>query len=278
MGLLLALLVPIASAGACCVGSTSASPTVLGECEHWAAGLGLGGEVRLGSWDAAGNPIDDSLEERALLGSLGLAWRWNRSGRITADLPLRMTVRSSGAIAERGGGIGDTRLTAIFDPLEEGRLPVPVLRIGARLASGRSWEASESALQSDVTGLEGSALTGGLSLARTLGQVPWSLGLSAEVPIGVAEAPSLVSAAASVGHYLGTNWTVAGSLRHDRSFSGRQSRSYSAARTTAGLQIIRGQRLAWRAWLGGGTDLPLPGLGRSNPIQTTVSAGIVLVR
>lgn len=278
IALALAALLPAAQAGACCVGSTSSTPTALGECERWSVGVGLGAETRLGSWDSSGALADDSLEERALLSSVGAAWRWSRAGQLTAELPLRLTERAAGAGVEIGGGVGDTRLTVILDPLEEGALPVPVLRLGARLPSGRSWEESTSALQADVTGLVGGAVTGGVSLARTLGQVPWSAGASAEVPVGAPGAPSLLAVAGTLGRYLGTDWTVSASLRHVRTVAGWRELGYSTTRTTTGLQLIRGQRLAWRAWVGGGLDLPLPGLGRSSPIQLTASGGLILVR
>ena len=276
---LLALASGEARAGACCVGSTAATPAILGECERWAVGFGLGGATHLARWDAQGQITADSLDERALISSVAAGWRWSRDGQITAELPGRLTWRATDAMAESGGGVGDARVTAILDPIEEtSALGAPVLRIGARLPSGRSWEESEAPLQSDVTGLVGPAVTAGLAMNRTLGRVPWSLGVSGELPVGVEGAPALVAAAGSVGRYFGTDWTVTASLRHERTAAVWQQQSYRAARTTAGARIIRGQRLAWRAWAGAGVDLPVSGLGLESPAQATATGGVVLVR
>jgi len=275
----LALAPAEARAGACCVGSTAATPTVLGECERWSVGFGVGGVSHLARWDADGQITSDSLDERALTSSVAAGWRWNRSGQVTAELPGRVTWRATGDLAESGGGVGDARVTVILDPIEErAAVGAPVLRLGARLPTGRSWEESDAPLQSDVTGLVGPAVTGGLSMNRTMGRVPWSLGVSGELPVGVEGVPALVAAAGSVGRYLGTDWTVTASLRHERTAAVWEEQSYRAARTTAGARVIRGQRLAWRVWAGAGVDLPVSGLGLESPAQAAATGGVVLVR
>jgi hypothetical protein len=272
-----------AGAGACCVGSTSSAPSAVGECETWTLGLGATGEARLARWDGEGQVTADSLEEQALVSTLGAGYRWSRSAFATLDLPWRLSHRAAGELDAVGQGFGDARVTLVWDPLEEtppgsGRLPPPVLRLGARLPTGRAWDASEDALAADVTGLPGAAVTGGVALQRSMGQVPWSLGVSAEVPVGVEGAPSLLSAAGSLGRYLGSYWTVTGSLRYERTLALYGGGAWSTARTTAGLRVIHGRRMAWRAWAGGGLDLPVASLGLENPVMASASAGFMVVR
>jgi len=266
--------------GACCVGSTSAAPTALGECETWSVGLAAVGEARLARWDSGGAVVTDSLEERALVAIGGAGWRWSRRGHVTGELPLRLSSRAAGDLQESGVGPGDARITAAFDPFEErpGALPPPVFRAGLRLPTGRSWDESASPLQADVTGLPGAALAGGVSLERAVGRTPWSVGVSGEAPLDPGAHPALVAAAGSVGRYLGTDWTASASLRHERTFALAAAGQPSTARTTAGARLIRGRRMAWRGWVGGAVDLPLAGLGLESGVYASATAGAVVVR
>ncbi len=262
-----------AHAGACCTGSTSAMPTRLGECETWLAGLGITGEQVIGQWQRDGQLAETAMVEQGLESTLAAGWRWDRAGQLAVSLPLRATHRGAGLIDDLGGGVGDLRASVTWDPREErplGWTPVPVLSAGVRLPTGRSWTDAESALQADVTGLPGSSLTGGLVLERTLGRIPWGLGLSGELPLQE-EVPRSVVGAASVGHYLGTHWTVTGGLSHQRT-------SAQTAATSISARLIRGQVLRWRAWLGGEVHLPVAGLGQGELRQARIVAGAAIVR
>lgn len=262
------LLAAVAWAGACCVGSTSAAPTRAGPCEHVVAGVDLRAEASVGRWDAAGALRDSSLAERSGVATLGAAWRWDRRGQIGLTVPVWLTYKAADALAGWGGGPGDLRVAASWDALPEGSHGGPVLSAGIRVPTGRSWREAHGHLLEDVTGQPGAAALAGAAWERTLGSVPWSVGLGAEL----GEDP-VVTAGVGVGRYLGSRWTVLATLRHTQTWAGAP-----AARTTAGARLIAGRRLAWRAWLGFEADLPVPLLGWSSMRSIAASGGVAAVR
>jgi hypothetical protein len=266
------------------VGSTSTTPVRLGDCERWLVGLGLAGETDMGYWDSGGQTRDSSLSEQALMTEVGAAWRWSPKGQVALSLPARLSHKETPDLVDQGGGVGDLRAAVVLSPYEEGalelrgyRLPRLYASVGARLPTGTSWEQSTSALLADVTGLPGVGLTGGLSIERALGRVPWSVGVDGALPV-TGTSPPILTTSASAGWYIGTRWTAVGSLRYSWTPADRDGLRTTSTRTTAGLRLIRGERAAWRAWLGADLDLPLSGLGRSNPMTATIGAGMVVVR
>ena len=266
-----------ARAGACCVGSTSATPAILGECERVAVGVIAGAERSVGRYDAEGRLATSSLEETALTGSLGLAARWARWGQVALTLPGRYTWRAAGELTDRGGGPMDAAVVAVIDPLiEVGAapgsfgLPTPVLTLGARAPTGRSWEASSGVLQADVTGATDPAALVGLTLERTLGQTPWSLGWSAAVPLG--DDGVELAASAMVGRYVGPAWTVMGAARH------AWEPAFGTRLTTVGARVVHGRARAWRVWGALDGPVPVPALGRAADLSVAGSAGFALVR
>lgn len=268
----------LAAAGACCVGSTAPVPTRLGPCERYAAGLGLGAERGTGRWDSAGRVVDSSVQDDALTATVAASYRWNRHGQVGLLLPSRMGRKQVSDQDFRGGGLGDLSLLATFNPMEErpreGRagIPVPVLSVGARLPTGRSWLESEDPMMADVTGLPDPALLLGLWVERTLDRLPWSLGLDAT--LGTAAAPRVLGTSLMAGTYLGSRWTLLGTARHERSLGGEAP----TRRNRVGARMVHGKTLAWRAWADVGADLPLPGLGLDQGRSLSAGAGLLLLR
>lgn len=284
-GLLFALVVaPAAQAGACCVGSTTTIPTRLGECEHVLAGIGLQGDLSTGRWTREGKVAGSSLAEQSGIATLAAGWRWDRKGQIGVTLPLWLNHKAVADQVAWGGGPGDLRVTATWDPIEErpalpGDLepPVPVFTAGVRVPSGRSWRDATGALFEDVTGLAGPALLAGASLERITDRTPWAVGVNTELGLDEGELVPVLGAFGSVGRYFGTRWSVLGSLRHVQTFAGADPAGRTS-RTTAGLRLTHGRMLAWRAWAGAEADLPVPHLGRSAMRRVSVGAGFALVR
>jgi hypothetical protein len=264
------LLAGAAWAGACCSGSMTTSPARVGECEHVAVATTLSGEHALGRWDADGRVKAPSPDEDAVVGVLGVGWRWSRAAQLQVTVPGRFAWRDTGALSDTGGGLGDVGIGMIWDPVDEDDGPVPVLTVGARLPTGRTWEDSDSPLLADVTGLPGPALRLGLAAERALPRTPWSAGVDVEAG---PDAPVAVAASASIGRTIGREWSVAAGVRHVATFVGG-----GTGRTTLSAQLVRGQRLAWRTWAGVGADVPVRGLGRSSTAELTATVGIAVVR
>lgn len=265
----------LAEAGACCVAATSAAPAALGECEHVLVGVGVSSGGVLGRWDDHGAVRGSSMGEVNGAANLTLAARWDRKAQVLVDVPFALTSRTSGDLHEVGGGIGDIGARILWDPLEEKTLPTPVFVGGVKLPTGRDWRASETPLQSDVTGMMGTALSAGLLLDRTLGKFPWSVGATTQIPLG-GEAPSL-SAVGAVGAYLG-HTTVIGRVEHQETFAVPGRGLTAARRTAVGARVVYGKPIAWRVWGDVSADLPIPGIGRNAMQKIQVGGGLAFVR
>ncbi len=273
LGSLLLLALPgEAWAGACCVGSPSPLPMRAGECEQWVLALGVTASHGVGRWDGQGVLAPSSLRQDTLRASVGAAWRWNRTAQINVALPTYLNHRGVGEEVGWGGGPGDLRITGVWDPVLErpGGPPIPVWTLGARLPTGKTWRQSDHPLGVDVTGLPPAVLLGA-SLERTVDRTPWSLGMNLEAGFGK-DARSAVTASAAVGRYLGFRTTLLGSLSHTRTLGA------PGARTRAGVRIVEGRPVSWRAWVGLDADLPVPYLGQDNVQEVSLSVGYAWVR
>lgn len=284
-----AVLAPRAHAGACCVGSTSTVPLRLGECEHMLAAFGVGAERSVGLWTSDGQVAESSLQDDALVGTVGAAWRWDRKGQVGLSMPGRLNHKATSSLDTWGGGAGDLRVTALWDPFEEKpalaegpALPMPLFSLGFRAPTGRSWDRSESPLGEDITGLPGPAVLAGVSLERTLDRMPWSVEVDTEVGreglAGDRHLQPALTAAGSLGRYIGTHWSLAGTLVHQRSWTLDPENPGQTSKTTAGLKVATGRPMAWRAWAGVDGDLPVSKLGSSNMRMVRAGLGMAIVR
>lgn len=275
---LLVMLVPDASAASCCGGSSASVPTRPADCDRWTAGLGVGTETALGRWDADGASVPTSLAETMLTATVGGGFRWAGWGGVLGEFPAQVNWKSTRDVASVGGGIGDARLAVFFDPIDEpaeGFLPVPILTLGARLPSGRAWTEAKDPLLADVTGLPDPAATAALSLERANGRVPYSVGAELELPLGADTlTPAVLGLSGSVGFSIDGRWVVLGTARHQLT----PGEPEGPSRTAAGVRVMRNEPVTWRAWLGAESDLPAPGLGRSNTQAVRASAGFLFVR
>ena len=278
--------VPIPThAAACCVGTTSALPTRVGECERGVAALGVRAEATRGWWDTEGRPVAASgYGERATLGSVGLGLRLSRAWEVQARLPVEHHVLTTDTTQHTGGGLGDARALVLWDPLEErppgvaGAGPTPVGILGVRAPTGRDWAASTDPMNADVTGQEHPALVVGGQLERTLGRWPWSLGALGERDVAPAAGRSTIGqSTATFGRYLGAGWTVLGALSHTRARADPAPTTLPTTSTTAGARVVHGRPIRWRAWLGVDHAVGLPGFGRAAPRLAAASLGYAAV-
>jgi hypothetical protein len=272
------LLAELAIAGACCVGATSGTPMRVGECETVTAGLGLGTEMAAGRWDGSGKLANSSVRETSGLATLGLGYRFGELGHITAQLPMRLNYRATDRASSIGGGPGDLSTAVWLDPFTEryrtgGKLgsPMPVMGVGIRAPTGVAWNQSDAELMADVTGRPGASPYAVLGIERSLGNTPWNVSVDGET--GRQDRPARLGVGGSIGRYLSRTWTVVGVLRHERTFVGE-----GTARTSLGTRLVAGQSMRWRAWVGGGADVPIPGLGLSRSRTVEFSGGAMLVR
>lgn len=278
---LLAALPADARAAACCVGSTSPFPIRVGECEKVVAGFSAGHERALGRWDRDGALADVGVPESAVLADLGVGVRFNRRLQVAAILPVRANARVGEDGALWGGGVGDASALLTWDPMEEKAMgpPTPVFTAAVRMPTGRDWTEAEGALMEDVTGLPNPAATLGVALERSIGQVPWMVGVDGV--LGVTRTHDIqpgVTVSGSVGRYLGTSWSLLGSASWSANWAATDGSADMVARPRVGARVVYGQRLRYRAWLGTDWDLPVPGLGRSATQVASASVGVALVR
>lgn len=287
IALLLALPVSRVSAGSCCVGATTAMPGRAGPCENFVAGLAVGAEAGLGQWDSGGTFGSRSLEEDSGRATLGAAWRFSHFGQLALSVPFQLSYKQAGELQSAGGGLGDVRAFVVLNPLEEpmssARVPVellavPYVTVGIRLPTGASWQDSDDPLLADVTGLPGTTLLLGASLERTAGRIPWSLGIDAELPVTRDASRPLIAASASLGHYIGSRWSVVGTIRHARTPADPAVHDLGTAQTSLGARAVYGRPMAWRTWAGVDSSVPVSALGRLSPAVLSFSVGWALVR
>jgi hypothetical protein len=239
------------------------------------------GETSVGRWDSGGGVRGSSLQEASLVTTLAAGWRWDRKGQVGVTAPIWLNHKAVGKDGAWGGGAGDLRVSATWDPFEErwskpgifGGPPVPVFTAGVRLPTGRDWEDAKGALFEDVTGLGTPALIAGVAMERTLGRTPWSLGAQTELGFRGGAAEPTLQVFGGMGRYLGTEWSVFTSLRYMRAWLDE-----SSSRTTLGLKVTHGRRLRWRVWAGLEADLPIPYLGHSAMRRISAGTGVALVR
>lgn len=277
----LGLLPGLAHAAACCVGSTSPFPIRVGECEHVVAGVSSGYERAIGRWDGAGDVVPVGVDESAVLADLGVGVRLNRRWQVAGIVPMRANQRVGSAGALWGGGVGDATAMVVWDPTEEVAEgpPTPVFTASVRVPTGRDWTQADGALMEDVTGLPNPAGTLGVTLERSIGQVPWTVGVDGT--LGASSEGDLqpaFSVSGSVGRYLGTSWSVLGTASWAASWAAADGSADMVARPRVGARVVYGQRLAFRAWAGTDWDLAVPGIGRSATQMASASLGVALVR
>ena len=200
--------------------------------------------------------------------------RKQSAGPAGKALAHRFQHRVAGDLVDDGAGVGDLIAGVTVDPLEErlgphgGGLPVPVVTLSLRAPTGRDWTDSDGPLLADTTGVEGFGGRAAVQVERTMG-TPWWLGTDLALDPHL---PARIGVAGGVGRYLGTDWTLSGTLRHER-----QLTADGTARTLVGARVIRGQRLAWRAWVGAGTDVGLSGLGADLPVLASADLGLAWI-
>jgi hypothetical protein len=279
--LLFALLAPhTAHAAACCTGNTSTAPTVVGECERAAIGFTAGAETAVARWDDRGQVVAATLDDDALIGTLAAGLRLHRRWQVGGSLPTRVQHKGSDTLDAWGAGVGDARLGLLWDPQEElgDGPPVPLVGLGARLPTGRAWDASQGVMMEDVTGLPGAALSASVGVERSLDPWPWSVALTGELGVSGPTKDAGATASASLGRYLSSRASLAATLAHTRARADLAAAGTGTARTTAGLRLVTGRPLRWRAWAAVGGDLPAPYLGKESVAQLRGEVGAVLVR
>jgi hypothetical protein len=282
-----------AVAGSCCSTAGGVIPVWVSPQEHVVVGVSEGLTTAVGRWDAAGRVTGSSLSESVSTTTLAAGWRLARPVQIFASLPLIATSRSTPGLASRGGGPGDLRLGVAWDPWHEKeasadprRLPVPVFALGVRAPTGRDTFHAQDDLESDVTGLPGTAVTAEVRVERTVDDVPWYVSTVVETGLvpaarahpdapgarGVSVEP-VVRVTAAVGRRLSPQATLMGTLSHGESVRQTSGRTWRTAWTTLGALALVGGAAKPRAWFGLTTDLPIPGLGAERPVSVGMVAG-----
>ncbi len=259
-----------ARASACCVGSTSSTPARLGRCERASAGLMVSGTQSQLRYDSQGRVVTSSMTSQELSTLLFGGWRWSRWGQVGLSLPAQMAWRSTDLQASQGGGLADLHLGVVLETPSERTGASPMMSLGFRLPTGRSWEQASSPLGADITGRGGLGVSTALGLERSDGAWPWGLWASAELDRDHAWQLS-PEISASLGRSLSPGWTASTALSHQRSFP--LPLSSAAARTRASLQLVHGRQLRYRTWVSVGSDLPLGHLGRDRALEHSASLG-----
>ncbi len=274
-----------AHAGACCVGSTSVVPARLGECERWVLGLSTVAQRSVGRWDSSGQLSPSSLQDDSLTTELIGGWRWNRKAQLGLSVPTLINRKDLGEEPIWGSGLGDVRLSGLWDPLNElprgvegvRAWPVPIFQVGLRLPTGRTWEEAEGALFEDVTGRPGTGLILAAGLERTLDRTPWSLNLGGELAPDGEHLHSVLGLDASLGRTLGRRFSVSARASHQQTRVHGED-SGATRRSSVGISAVHGVPLRTRSWLALDADLPVPGLGQNNLRAVRAGVGVAVLR
>jgi hypothetical protein len=274
----LGLLVSAAWGAACCAGATTSLPLRVGASEQALVGLTMGGEVGLARWDRSGQVVSSGLSEQAGLAELGAGVRLGGQWQLGLAAPARVTHRAAGASEGVGGGLGDVRLAALWEPLTEpaGGGWVPMVTTGVRLPTGRDWSESQTVLLQDVTGLQGPAAVLGVQLERLQGDVPAFVNLQAELGGAQGRLQPVIGPTVGVGRSLSARVTVLASLSYTASWAVTGAQGGWTARPSAGGRLVYGGE-GWRGWAGLRSDLPVPWMGRSALQVAGLSAGVARV-
>jgi len=258
------LIASAAYAASCCVGSTTSLPLRVGGSEQAVVGLTGAAEVGLARWDRAGAVVGSGLAEQAASVELGAGLRLGGQWQVGLALPARFTHRAASVSEGSGGGVGDLRAAALWEPVAEnvGGSWVPVVRGGVRVPTGRDWTESEAVLLQDVTGLQGTAGLIGVQIERLQGGTPAFVGLQGELGSADDRLQPVLSPSIGVGRSLSERWTVLGSFAWTASWAPTSATGGFTARPTAGARLVHGGD-GWRGWISARCDVPVPGLGRS---------------
>lgn len=267
------------------MGATSALPTRVGECEQGVAALAVRAESTTGWWDESGQPVEfEGYDEQATIGTLGLGMRLSRQWELQARLPVEQHTVETTAEAFSGGGVGDSRVLMLWDPLEErppdgkGAGPTPIAILGARLPTGRDWTESVDPMNADVTGLPHAAIIVGAQVERTLGQWPWSVGSTAELDLGAPGGLSGVGqTTATAGRYLGSSWTVLGVATYATARAEGARALVSSSSSSVGTRVVHGRTGRYRVWGGFDHGPNLAVLGRAAPRLSAATVGYARV-
>lgn len=272
-------------AGACCVGSTSVVPARLGECERAVVGLSTVAQRSVGRWDSTGQLSPSSLQDDALTTELIGGWRWNRKAQLGLSVPMLINRKGLGEDEVWGTGLGDARISGLWDPRDElprgvegiRALPVPIFQAGLRLPTGRTWEEAEGALFEDVTGRPGTGLVLAAGLERTLDRTPWSFNLGGELAPDGEHLHSVLALDASLGRTLGRSVSVSARASHQQTRIHGQDGG-TTRRSSVGISAVHGVPLHTRSWIALDADLPVPGLGQNNLRAVRAGVGLAVLR
>lgn len=264
------LLASSAWASACC-GTASDVPAVLARCEHVGAALSVRGSEQLARWDGEGRVRATSDTSAQLSTSVAAAVRFAPWVSVSASVPVTVTWRTAGELATMGGGVGDARAgVRLQTPELLGPLLDPTLDLGVIAPTGRGSARGVDVLGSDLTGQGAWMGTAGLGVSHVSGLWPWHLGLTGTY---APDAPaSRLALEVGVGRRLTQHWllgldaTVALGL------------VVPSRQTTIGLRTVLDPSASFRWWAGLGADLPLPAVGRSLPVEASLTAGFMVVR
>lgn len=278
----------VASAAACCVGSTSNFGGRLGPCEWVGGGIALGGDVGFGHWSRAGafRPVgsDRAVSGRTTLGGM---FRFDKVAQMAVTVPLVLQYRRIAGTGHVGGGPGDTVLTFRFEPMPDRYGPTARPSVTFQLATafptGIPTDAADNPALATGTGYLTLLPRVGLQRAFTKGAllVEAELGLSVPRPgdptATTPGAPWIVLASGS--WFVRQTLTVTGSSGLRGTGPGFLKGRFAGHGTvapwvSAGAAVKLGPG---RLTVGLSSSVPLPGLGASEEARVGVNLGYTLV-
>lgn len=282
---------PAALAQACCGGPTAYAPARLAPHEDALLGLQLEATDFYGSFDGQRRfvPASRGAAEIDLEQDLVAAVRVRPEAQVSLVLPMVETVRKVPGVAEGSGDLGDLQLAARWDFTLAGDhrvLPGVALIVGAVLPTGRAPEAAVKPLATDATGTGALQLAPALALEQAFG--PALLTLQGSATWRSPHAAGTLTAQQGVAFAL----TATGAYVFESKLVLSLSATYAAelparldgvvvegsGRASTRVGVAAGLPFAgkWRASGGVFSDLPLRGLGASQPAGA--GASLVLAR
>jgi hypothetical protein len=287
---LAALLAPGAAAASACCLSSAFGTGRLAVWEQGAAGLTLSATPLAGRWGPDGAWVGRGEGSELALGAA--AWgavRLHERLELGARLPWVGLRRSTGTLAEQGGGVGDAALSLRWTALGVGaRSPLPgiALTAGLRAPTGRATRDSRTVLGTDVTGQGAWAPSVGLSLERS--RTRWFVRLDAGLGVPLASegpfpgsrqrgGPVLdvaLGGGLEVRRNLVLGLTPRLSLEGPRTLDGAAVPG-SGSRLLA-LELSAAYKLAarWSLQAAAESSAPVDGLGRNRPSGHAFTLGV----
>lgn len=284
-GCALLLLPGVATAAACCVGSTVSQAERLGPCEFFSVGATWSIEARTGGWAASGalklGGQDRRLTQRLIATA---AVRPARFMQVGMSVPLVLQWKRVAGTDGIGAGPGDLTVWTWVEPFEDlgapPAVPLPEFGFLLTLPTGVPVERATAPVGAGATGTGYAVLRPSLRLGRTWLKgslhAAGGLGISPPRP-GETRAPGVAWEGSINGAWFVrrdvTLSLLLGATGLTRGFADGKPVGAPSIEPWLSAGVALAPRMKGRLNIGVRTSLPIPGLGRSQEATVLFAVG-----